>query len=242
MLPVKHIEQCFRAVLVTTKSSGAVRRPYPTRSIYPALIVRSGALLFTIVNYERAIEEPMRANGFADFLTQLENASRAFDDRVASRWGLTLQTSSLEEFPGFLLPKASQQGLAPAVIGSTAHSAPPPQHRTFVATSEANTSEYIVATGSDWFYKSTEPTGPECEFHLWKSAREKGVAGPEPHGGYVLNSFTEDGISRHCANGDLSQMRASRCHIRPFETHLCCRGCVFAFDCWHVDAALLPCP
>lgn len=242
MLPVKRIEKCFRAVLVATKSSGAFRKPYPTRSIYPALIVRSGALLFTIVNYDRAVEEPLRTDDFTRFLTELESVSRQFEARVASRWGLTLQPSRLEDFPGFVLPNISQQGIAPAVIGSTAHMAPPPPQRTFVTTAEALTSEYIVVTGSHWFYKSVGPFGPECEFHFWKSARDKGVSAPEPHSGYVSNSFTEDGISRHCANDDLSQMRTSRCHIRPIETHLCCRGCVFSFECWQFDSALLPCP
>ena len=250
MIAVDRIGECFQAVLVaTTPSSGAQRQQYPTRSIYPALVVETGNRWFAIVDYDRPVEEPKRTDSIATFLKELEQCGTALMARLSQRFGRHLQPGPIEQFPGFPAPPTLQDALIvpiDPIAGATAglSAAGQAERRSFVSHSGeiGAPSEYVVVTGMSWFYKVDRRSGVECEFHFWKSARQENVAAPELHAGYVTDSFTEDGQYRHCAHADLHGLRTHRCHIRPIETHLCCKTCVFAFDCWSADKERLPCP
>ena len=249
MISATHVGDCFRAVLVaTTTTSGAHRQPYPTRSVYPALLVRTGDRWFAILDYDRPIEEPKRTDRIKAFLDELEQNGTSLVKRLSERFGLPFSPRPVQDFPGFRRPAADRSILSAAsepVAGSAADhgKAGKPEARSFISHSGETgaLAEYIVVTGTAWFYKTDYPDGPECAYHFWKSARADKVTAGELHTGFVADSFTEDGQDRHCAHGDLLGLRWDRCQIRAIETHLCCRGCIFTFDCWSTGKNQLPC-
>ena len=251
MIAADEIKSCYRAVLVATSaSSGGRRQPYPTRSAYPGLLVRTGERWFAIVDYDGPVEEPRRTERISDFLLKLDQMGQAFEHRLATRLGRRLDPLPLSDFPGFTserYPDLLPDALAP-LPGSTAArlEARTATRKTCVThTGEQGApAEFIVVTGTARFYKADVQAGSDCPYHLWKLARRAKAAASQPHVGFETASFTEDGQDRHCAHADLVSLRADRCHIRAFETHLCCQTCLFAPECWSGarDRDRLPCP
>jgi hypothetical protein len=238
------IADCFRGVVVATTTSGGARKRYPTRAVYPTLIVSTGDRLFGITDYDNpAIEEPLGGEDFSVFAADLEQRGARLEQRIRERFGLpNLQPSPLEAFPGF---RTSGECIEP-LAGSAAEQLQA-MHDTrrslVVSTGELGApAEYLVVCGLPWFYKAHMPTGPTCPFHTRQAARLAGAGAEQPHSGPAETSFTQDGQERHCAHEELRGMRWQRCHIRPLETHMCCRACVFNPDCWATDANRLPCP
>ena len=247
------ISEVFRGVVVVTRETGNNRKQYPTRSVWPSLIVVSSNRPFAITEYDAqtALEEPLNEEGFGDFLNELSTRGGAFEARLLTLLGRPdLQPLARTQFPGF------RDGVGRRILADTTTITPVPvstaairaqthrPQRCLVAhTGEpGGLPEYVVVTGEAWFYKSERPVGPSCEFHAWTAARKAGVAAQRPHMGNTSTSYTESGQSRHCAHEDLRGMRGQRCHIAVLESHLCCRTCIFQADCWTNDAARLPCP
>lgn len=248
-LPPNKIDDCYRAVMVATSAaSGAERRKYPTRSVYPAVLVNSGSRWFAILNFERWVEEPKGDERIADFLRDLETVGDELEARLRARLGIPLSPLGLEHFPGFPEEVSRQRSTIQEILpllGSTADRAAAAPGRTFVVPSgeRGAPAEFVVVTGKSWFYKSDRATTPSvCEFHFWKGARNAGVVQGDAMSGCSISSFTEDGQDRHCAHGDLRSMRAQRCHVLPVESHMCCHACSFASICWATDGGRLPCP
>ena len=248
-LPPDKIGDCYRAVMIATSAaSGAERRKYPTRSVYPAVLVNSGSRWFAILNFDRWVEEPKGIERIADFLRDLERVGGELEARLRARLGIPLVPLALEQFPGFPDVVSRQRSTIQEVLplpGSTADRAAAAAGRAFVVPSgEAGApAEFVVVTGTSWFYKSDQANTPSvCVFHFWKGARNAGVALGGGMSGCSVSSFTEDGQDRHCAHGDLRGIRAHRCHVRPVETHLCCHACSFVSICWAADGGRLPCP
>lgn len=252
LLSANIITDCFRAVLVATStSSGSRRQPYPTRTVYAALLVGAGDRWFAIVDYDGPLEEPRSAERIDAFLASLDLLGAEFESSLASRFGRAFAPLPIDQFPGFP-PSRDTGGAALAEIAPVAGSTAARQQtiatgrKAYVCYSgePGAPTEFIAVTGTARFYKKDRAFGTECQFHLWKEARAARVADTVAHTGYVADSFTEDGQDRHCAHNHLSNLRAERCQVRPIETHLCCRTCLFEADCW-LDAAdkfLLPCP
>lgn len=245
------IERCFRGALVaTSESSGARRASYPTRAVYPALVVHSGSRWFAIADLSarQPVEEPRSADRIADFLQALDRAGGLLEQRVAALFGSAINPSPLEAFPGF--PQARRtsdplRGPFDPTPGSTADIAPAaPAVRAFTTVSDETAHEFVIAVGIDRFYKTDLPRGTPCSFHYWKAARDTALAEKAPHQGFTTGSFTEDGQDRHCAHAGMLRLRADRCRIKEVETHVCCRACVFESECWSVgtDRARMPCP
>lgn len=253
MIPRTQIGVCFQAVLVATSTtSGAKRQQYPTRSIYPALLIASGNRWFAIMELTRPVEERKGQERISALLVELAEVGEELLERLRRSYRLPFIPAPVEQFPGFekLIPA---DGLAVAdgpVAGSTAHRLGAYDQQVFVwANREAGAQgEFIVVTGRDWFYKRDVPIGQNvetdtvCPYHFWKSARDRGVGADQPRVVYNAQSFTEDGQDRHCAHHDLLSLRAGRCHIKSVETYLCCRTCIFADTCWVTDQYSLPCP
>jgi hypothetical protein len=238
------IADCFRGVVVATTTSGGARRRYPTRAVYPTLIVSTGGRLFGITDYDNpAIEEPLDGENFSAFVANLEQRGTRLEQRLRERFGLPdLRPSPIETFPGF---RTLGERIDP-VVGSTAdqlYSMDDARRSLVVSTGELGApAEYLVVCGLPWFYKGHMPTGPTCPFHTRQAARRAGAGAEQPHSGPGETSFTQDGQERHCAHEELRGTRRQRCHVRPIETHMCCRACVFYPDCWATDANRLPCP
>lgn len=243
------IRDCYRAVLIATSaSSGAARRKYPTRSVYPVLLVRSSDRWFAIFDLDRGVEEPRGVERLDGFLRDLERTGDHLEARLRARLGIPLTPSALEQFPGFPAAVSRQRSMireVPPLPESTAARAPAVPERIFVVPSgeQGAPAEYVVVTGVSWFYKTDRASTPSvCAFHFWKSARNENVANAGAIVECSVSSFTEDGQDRHCAHGDLRRLRAQRCHVRPVESHLCCHACSFASICWANDNERLPCP
>jgi hypothetical protein len=252
MIPGTQIAGCYRAVLVATSpSTGGRRQLYPTRAVYPALLIRSGDRWFAIVDYDHPIEEPKRTDRIDTFLSDLNASGAALEHRLTLRYGRAFDPLLVEKFPGFPEVRKHQDpvlGSIGPVTGSTADRRNAGRIERKICITHSGEpgapAEFIVVTGTARFYKYDRQTGPVCPFHLWKNARGEHAAATQPHTGYVTNSFTEDGQDRHCAHDHLLKLRAERCHLRAIETHLCCQSCLFAADCWALpdDRERLPCP
>jgi hypothetical protein len=248
-LPPDKIGDCYRAVMVATSAaSGAERRKYPTRSVYPAMLVSSGSRWFAILNFDQWVEEPKGDAAIGPFLMDLQQQGQALEARLRARFGIPLVPLAVEAFPGFPLEASRQSSTIQEVQpqpGSTADRAAAAPGRTFVVPSgePGAPAEYLVVTGTSWFYKREQANTPSvCVFHFWKDARNAGVALGDAVTGCSISSFTEDGQDRHCAHGDLRSIRDQRCHVLPLESHMCCHSCSFVGICWAADAGRLPCP
>jgi hypothetical protein len=253
MFDGKHLDDCFRAAIVTTTTStGARKHPYPARLVYPALLITTGGRWFAVADLHNPVSEPVfaKADRIDGFLTELKAAGEQLEGTLSKRLGRSFDPLPIERFPGFDDTTGdndtSASSLGP-IAGSTAH-----RRKQEVKTSKFVThtgeaggpSEFVVVTGDARFYKLDKPRGSACVFHFWKDARANGEAAEDAHVGYILASFTEDGQDRHCANGLLVKMRGDRCKVEAVETHLCCQACLFADGCWPdvADRKRLPCP
>ena len=245
------VERWFRGVIVvTSENSGALRASYPTRSIYPALIVRSRSRWFAIANLHarQPAEEPRYEESIAGFLAKLDTAGALLEKQVSALLGVVIEPSPLEDFPGFTPSRQTIDPLkrpAEPSPGSTADMSPAStQSKMFATATDDTMREFIVVVGTERFYKADLQYGPECSFHYWKVARATGFSEVSRHEGFTPDSFTEDGQLRHCAHTGMLAMRRERCRIKGFETHVCCRACVFESECWSesADRARMPCP
>lgn len=251
ILAPQTISKIFRGVVVVTRDTGAAKKSYPTRSVYPSLIVLSSGRPFVIADYEDpVIEEPRGDGDFASFLNSLSSRGVTFEARLLAMLDRTdLQPLALGEFPGFRCRDEMRDNTTPMMNPLPDSTAAIRLQNSFqkrclvTPTGESRgIAEFVVATGEHWFYKIETPVGPSCEFHAWPKAREAGVAASNPHVGNVPTSYTQSGQSQHCAHEQLRGMRGQRCHIDVLESHLCCKACIFYIDCWTQDADRLPCP
>jgi len=129
---------------------------------------------------------------------------------------------------------------------------------------ECEKDEFFVVTGDKTHYLSPEPSVPHCPHHDWGKSSTVGGAS---NSGPVLNrsikprSFFISTEMHHCAHRDVASAKASQittenrvrcgsrsgedsqafCEIWRFETHLCCRTCVFEEVCTKADVFHLPC-
>lgn len=250
ILKASEISHAVRGVVVATRASGAARREYPTRSVWPSLVVLSAGRPFAVTDYgAAAVEEPLKSEEFPQFLAKLSAQGAAFEARVLNLLGRPdLLPSHLGVFGGFTeggAVREAEHSLDDPISEVAADLPSPlgPSRKFVVHTGEPGAlPEYVAAAGELWFYKAADPNGSPCAFHSWGAAKQAGVAAPEAHMGASTTSFTESGQTRHCAHDDFRRMRAERCHIDVLETHLCCRACVFLGVCWAVDDARMPCP
>jgi hypothetical protein len=245
------ISEVYRGVVVATRETGAKRRQYPTRSLWPAVIVVASGRQFVVTDYaSEALEEPLDPQVFDGFLENVSARGAEFERRVLRSLGRDdLRPGELSRFGGFRHGVGSRispvrelnpvSGSSAALMASNSNNRP----RMVSPTGEAGSSrEYAIATGQDWFYKHSQPSGDQCQFHEWPKARDAGVAAPQPHIGRSETSFTRSGLDLHCAHEELRCMRSTRCHIDVVESHLCCRACIFYKICWETEYERLPCP
>lgn len=241
------ISQIFRGVVTVTRESGGSRRTYPTRSIWPAVIVITSGRPFAIVDDAGAtLEDPREPARMAEIIGTLSANGAAFEARLLQMLGRAdLAPGSMNEFPSFPLRLGSRKAALPDVApiaGSANALECAADGANFVIHVGGPYPEYVIAIGEDWFFKTGEPFGPACEFHDWPKARAKGVAAAQPLTGYSETSYTQSGDDIHCAHEELRGLRTARCKIAVLESHLCCRACRFHSICWAEDARRLPCP
>lgn len=243
------IEASFRAVVVATSgTSGALRDRYPTRTTYPAQIVRSGGRLFAVVDYQARTPEPEGLVGFDGFLRRIALSCIQLEGRLQKRLGRFPDSAPVSEFEGFMTRATGTR----TMLGSrpptdSRHSAGALSTRRFVIDchGEGTPNEFVIVTGLEHFYKAPEPSDTDCEFHSWLAARNAGApAGPSAQEDVHSFSFTVDGDANHCAHGDMVAMRSSRCRIDAIEQRMCCRACLYESECWTEEEEVLrlPCP
>jgi len=240
------LTNAYRGVVVATRISGGVRGEYPTRAIYPAMILISGDRAFAVVDYNaKPAEEPRDAAGLSAFLSQLANRGQTFEERVLAAFGRTdLTPLPVEQYPITIREPEIADRFA-SVPGSTAAlvAAPPLRPQLVRQTGERNAEhEYLVITGQARFYKAESPFGSPCDFHSFPTARTRGCASEVGGFDRVANSFTISNDPQHCEHDDLRGMRSERCQLDRIESHLCCRACLFHNICWQPgDVPRLPC-
>jgi hypothetical protein len=242
------VDLMFRGVLVTTQLSGAERSRYPTRTVYPAVVLISGGHSFAVVDYEgEPLEEPRKAERLSEFLTALQTRGDAFQARVLARLGRAeLTPAALTRYPISIREAAESDGLD-ALPSSTAAlveaNTPERPQLVRVAGDRPSDASYLVITGESWFHKLLQPFGTDCVFHSFIEARKQGVGGVQPSMGGRPNSFTGAAEPQHCEHVDIHGLRQNICQVLPIETHLCCRACVFYEVCWPTEEvqARLPC-
>ena len=86
----------------------AIAKRYPTRAIYPAVIVHVSNRAFAIVDYrDHPPEEPLQPDLFDRFIEELTRRGDAFQAEVLARLGKPeLRPRPLNEFPGWRLTAA----------------------------------------------------------------------------------------------------------------------------------------
>lgn len=242
------VDQQYHGVVVATRDSGVRHRQYPTRTIYPAVVLVSAGWAFAVVDYDsEPQEEPRNSDKIKDFLINLEKRTSAFVQRVAQSfdWGSINPLPLGQYFVYDHLPKISHR--FPATPGSTATLGVTStcDRPLFVRKigSAVTDHEYLVVTGQRQFFKHTSPLGPDCKFHNIKHARADGVTSETGRFNVIASSFTTSGGIQHCEHGVFRAKRLDRCHLRNIESHLCCRVCVFHNSCWENESLVnLPCP
>lgn len=236
----------FRGFVLVTRESGSSRRPYPTRTVIPAVIVISSGRPFAVLNDQAAPqEEPRDPQQLPQFLADLSTRAEAFERGFLQMLGRpNILAQPLSGFTGFSPDLGRNDPVPTDIAGDAGGGAIAARIRPvkFVIDVGRAHSEYIVVTGHDWFFKSAVPDGPACPFHEWPNARKQGVSANDPISEYSETTFTQSGEHLHCAHDNLRGMRDERCHVDAFDSHLCCRACVFAASCWTTDANRLPCP
>lgn len=242
------VDLMFRGVLVTTQLSGAERSRYPTRTVYPAVVLISGGHSFAVVDYEgEPLEEPRKAERLPDFLAALQTRGDAFQTRVLGRLGRTeLTPASLTRYPISIREAAESDCLDPLPPSTAAlveANTPEGPQLVRVAGDRPSDASYLVITGEEWFHKLLQPFGPDCVFHSFIEARKQGVGGVQLSMGGRPDSFTAATEPQHCEHVDIHGLRRNICQVLPIETHLCCRACVFFGVCWPTAEvqARLPC-
>jgi hypothetical protein len=129
---------------------------------------------------------------------------------------------------------------------------------------ECKEDEFFVVTGDKTHYLFPEPSVPQCPHHDWGASHAAGVASMDGAGlqrSITPRSFFTSTEMHHCAHRDVAAAKASQittenrvrcgsrsgedsqafCEIWRFETHLCCRTCVFEEVCTKADVFHLPC-
>lgn len=248
VLNPQKISDIYRGIVVATRDSGGNRKIYPTRSVYPALIVLSENNLFAVTDYEDPVlEEPLIEEDFLEFANRIATRGEEFVIEILRLLGrIDLQPQPLDKFPGFEIRKGKDvitdnvEQDSTEAIRRDVHK----QKRLLVVPTEepGGYKEFLIVTGEVWFYKLDQPSGKICNLHSWPKAKEQRVSAAAPHTGNSSTSYTQSGQSKHCAHEPLRRLRGQRCHVEVLETHLCCRACIFHSECWKADSHRLPCP
>jgi hypothetical protein len=97
------ISQIFWAVVAVTRESGGSRRKYPTRSIWPVVIILTSGRPFAIVDDAGAeLEDPREPARIAEFIGTQSANGVAFEARLLQMLRREdLAPGSMNEFPGF---------------------------------------------------------------------------------------------------------------------------------------------
>ncbi|WP_186084695.1 hypothetical protein [Burkholderia gladioli] len=245
-IPGVSITRYWRGVIVATRWSGSSYRSYPTRSVYPALVLESASRIFGVARFAAPLEEPRDQDGLKSFLAALRSQGDAFERELLRAFGrLDVSASTLANFPTYRAEMGQSVGAMPLLMeaGLTDANAEVGQLRGLVRWTGEPTAphEFLVVTGQVWFYKLERVA--DCVFHSFRGARDKGVAAAEGRFGAVLTSYTETDQACHCEHDAFRVgLRTGRCEVAPIETHLCCKACIYESLCWESDGARRPCP
>lgn len=245
-IPGRSISRYWRGVIIATHMSGVSHQAYPTRSIYPAIVVESGDRIFGVGQFAPGLEEPRDQDNLDAFIDALQVRAGTFEKDLLRQFDRSsLLPSPLAELPPYrpTLGQPARSVNTAAAVGSTTASSTSTCLRGLVRlTGEpAATHEYLVVTGEVWFFKLA--SYGKCDFHDFQTARINNVAASTGRFGALISSYTETAQHRHCEHNPFrAGTRAQRCEILPIETHLCCKTCVFESLCWQSDSAMRPCP
>jgi hypothetical protein len=212
----------------------------PAIWVAPVLFVRSKSGMWIIVDEPAAeFRIPQNYAKLKGHLTALRTAAKKLLGQTTTALGSGLRLSSLVEH-------YNDKGIFAELRGVT----------------EEAPDRFLVATGQETHYLLPRPSVLRCPFHDWSRANEKGVASGYLGGRSVdPRAYFISGETHHCSHSHVELAKGNRitaansggcgsrsgkegqafCEIWRFETHLCCRTCVFEMVCTKAEVFRLPC-
>lgn len=187
--------------------------------------------------------EPNVPEGLEAFFQRLDEQGNEFLTLVLDRFGRTnLQPRPIKEFS--ILLKGALHAPAPGSAAAFVAGTQVTRMCVVVETGERVAAlEFLVFTGTPWFYKSNAPVGKECHLRFYPRAKADGIAGGKIGLRGEISSFTGSGEVHHCEDEPLRCNRAARCRLGPLESHMCCKASVLNLGCWNPEESRnLPCP
>ena len=142
--------------------------------------------MFVVVDYDTpAVEEKMDVDDISNLVQAIQVKGTTLESRMRSVIGAAATPKSLVAFAGLTTPPADtlmRERVTVEAGSSAARAGVDPQLKRLVdVTGEVGVdSEFVIVMGESWFYKLNEPLGPECTYHLWRTAKDGGVTS-EPH-------------------------------------------------------------
>ena len=230
--------------MIGTEVVGPTLNDFPMRLAYPAVAIKFLGRTIGVYDPRTSAQEPGDDAEFGPFLAKLAGGGARLLKRLDGGFGYPISDSCSDSIAPLLdLGKVDEGMVSLPAVGSTAATLTGNAKAQFILEAPHLKSAYfLIATGSEWFYKTMTTHSKSCIFHSHERAHQEGVAEASPHPGPSLLSFTEAGKSHHCANGDFLASRRDACRIRAFETHLCCFGCIYREPCWQEGVGMPACP
>jgi len=190
---------------------------------------------------------PFSTKSLREHVGRVAKSAKALMRDVKERLGLRKRVASLTEHYGDPVAFAELKGV-----------------KTLPDTGDPNTVDFLVLTGTRKHYLTKRPTVRGCQFHDHKGCFPQtghGSTGPIYAPCTDPRSFFVSGQDHHCAQGGVYVAKSqpvddsnrTRCGLRSaedgqafceifrFETHLCCRACVFEEICTRAQVFRLPC-
>lgn len=227
--------------LLYDEEPGIHQLPAPRIKVAPILFLGSKFGGWVVVEEATDYDLPRNPDGLSVHLEEVQNAAEALLLRVNRALGTMLAPRGIDEH----YSDGRAFAVLPAVIQKTG---------------EAN--GFRLVTGASTHYLRPASSIPNCPFHNYAHAA-KHVAAREQL--VVLRrstkprSFFYSTEEHHCAHADVRAAKAAPvlddircgprsrgrgaafCEIWPFESHLCCRTCVYESVCTAATVFRLPC-
>ena len=242
VLNPSHATKAMHGLHLKYIDQSGIFSPAPAIKLAPVLFLKTifGSSL-CVISGETEYDLPGRREHFAAHLREVRKAARRLLSDVSRQLGRPLNLESLSQH------YADQQTFT-AIPG----------------VSRSGENEYRIATGDWTHYVNGTASVPACPFHDWHVANTAGVTfgktaiaarSTSPRSFFVSTEV------HHCAHQNVYLAKASQitqanrercgtrsgdvgqafCEIWQFETHLCCRTCVFEDVCTRAEVFRLPC-
>lgn len=216
----------------------------PVIKLKPILFLRSRYGAWLRIESRAEITIPHASEELPEHLSRVETLAEGLLTEINTRLSIGLAPATIESH----YANAEDFGVLPGIAGSN---------------NLPHYDEYIVVTGQYTHYLRLEPTVPDCPHHNWGKSNRTGYAtlvSIQSRSTHPRSFFISD-EDNHCAHRDVAAVKSAQitpqnrercgsrsgkdydpfCEIWRFESHLCCRTCIFENVCGAADVFSLPC-